>query len=164
MNFQFLSNFYNIAVLIGLSLGVINLVLAIWILVKLRKLFSGGNGRSIEDFLNHERETISDLIRYKEESAKYLSLLDQRIKSKVSSVEASRFNPFQGTGIGGNNSFSVSLIDENGKGIVLSGLHSRERMNVFVKPIQNWNGEIELSDEEKTVLNKTKNTLYGRTK
>ncbi len=164
MNFQYFFNLNNILVSVSLILGIINFALLISVLIRLRRIFRGSDGKSIESFLNSERKTIADLIRYKEESTKYLSSLDLRIKSKVSSVEASRFNPFHGAGIGGNNSFSVSLLDEKGKGIVLSGLHSRERMNVFVKPIQNWNGEIELSDEEKAVLNKTKDALYQTTK
>lgn len=45
-----------------------------------------------------------------------------------------RFNPFTDTG--GNQSFILSLLDENGTGVVISSLHSRENTRVYSKKIE----------------------------
>ena len=156
MNLLYTLSFGYIFTIVSFVLVVINLSLTIWLIVRLKRLVKGGDGKSIESALQAERKIVEDLVKYKEESSKYLFHLDERVKEKVGSIEAIRFNPFQGAGLGGNNSFSMTLVDEKGKGVVLSGLHTRERMNVFVKPVENWKGELELSEEEENVLNNAK--------
>jgi hypothetical protein len=44
------------------------------------------------------------------------------------------------------------MLNEEGDGVVLSSLYSRERMSVFAKPIKNKKSEYELTVEEKAVL------------
>jgi len=97
-----------------------------------------------------------NLIKFQEASTEYLRLLDKRMKQKIGNVEIARFNPFQGVGLAGNNSFSASFINEDGNGVVISGLHTRERTNVFVKATENWQSQSELSKEEKGVIQKSK--------
>ena len=46
------------------------------------------------------------------------------------------------------------MLNEEGDGVVLSSLYSRERMSIFAKPIKNNKSEYELSAEEKEVLKK----------
>jgi hypothetical protein len=60
-----------------------------------------------------------------------------------------RFNPFKGTGSGGNQSFATTFLNEENNGVVISSLYSREHTSVFSKPIKNGVSEYELSDEEK---------------
>lgn len=67
-----------------------------------------------------------------------------------------RFNPFQGKGIGGNQSFSSVFVDEEGNGVVITSMHTRERTNVFAKPLKNWGSEYELSEEEKRAIKNQK--------
>ncbi len=137
-------------------LGLINLGLLIYVLVRLSKLLKGGDGKSIETVLNRQKSILEELIDFRNKSVEYFKSLDARIKKKVSSKQAIRFNPFQDGGVGGNNSFSVALVDEEGNGSVLSSLHTRERTNVFIKPIQSWKSQNDLSEEEEKSLENTK--------
>ncbi len=62
-----------------------------------------------------------------------------------------RFNPFTDTG--GNQSFILSLLDENGTGVVISSLHSRENTRVYAKQIEKGRcPDQELSKEEQAVI------------
>ncbi len=62
-----------------------------------------------------------------------------------------RFNPFTDTG--GNQSFILTLLDENGTGVVISSLHSRENTRVYAKQIENGRCPDQvLSKEEQTVI------------
>jgi len=62
-----------------------------------------------------------------------------------------RFNPFTDTG--GNQSFILSLLDENGTGVVISSLHSRENTRVYAKAIDKGQCQDQiLSKEERQVI------------
>jgi hypothetical protein len=63
-----------------------------------------------------------------------------------------RFNPFTDTG--GDQSFSLSLLDEKGDGFVISSLHSRENTRIYAKKIEagkSTNNTV-LSKEEQEVI------------
>lgn len=62
-----------------------------------------------------------------------------------------RFNPF--SEVGGNQSFSLALLNGNQSGLVITSLHTREGTRVYVKLIEE--GEVkegELSKEEKLAV------------
>lgn len=61
-----------------------------------------------------------------------------------------RFNPFDE--IGGDQSFSLCLLDGTDSGFILTALHTRDRTRVYTKPIQNGKSKYELSAEEKKSL------------
>ena len=57
-----------------------------------------------------------------------------------------RYNPFKDTG--GDHSFSLSVLDGNGNGFVLTGLHTRDRTRFYLKSIKDGFASKELSQEE----------------
>ena len=68
----------------------------------------------------------------------------------VQKVGLIRFNPF--SEIGGDHSFSMSLLDGRDDGLVITGLHTRERTRLYVKPVKKGKSNYELSDEEKKAI------------
>lgn len=71
----------------------------------------------------------------------------------IQRVKLLRFNPYQETG--GDQSFSIALLDEAGNGFVLTSLHARSGTRVFAKPVQGGKGiKYQLSSEEEEVLRK----------
>lgn len=69
----------------------------------------------------------------------------------IQKVGLVRFNPFKDTG--GDQSFALSLIDENDTGVVISGLYSRSGTRWYAKRIVKGKAlEYELSEEEKRAL------------
>lgn len=75
-------------------------------------------------------------------------LEDLRKESKfsVQKLGIVRFNPF--SEVGGDQSFSIALLDGNDNGIVITSLYSREGNRVFAKPIKKGESEYSLSEEE----------------
>jgi hypothetical protein len=61
-----------------------------------------------------------------------------------------RYKAFDASG--SNQSFSIALVNEKGNGVVVSSLHSRDRMSTFAKPIENYESTYELTEEELAVL------------
>ncbi len=83
--------------------------------------------------------------------------LDSEIKrialeglSHIQKASVVRFNPFRDTG--GDSSFSVALLDGNLNGIVITGLHTRERTRVYIKPVQKGKSSYEISKEEERAI------------
>lgn len=141
-----------------LALGVALAALALSILMHRRvtKIFRSASASDIEKLLKLHTKTLEDLLKFQAEANNYMQHLHQRLKKKVGTSETMRFNPFQGEGVGGNQSFSSLFADEEGEGVVITSMHMRERTNVFAKPLKNWESAYELSDEEKKVIENSK--------
>lgn len=131
---------------------LINLVCLILLTKKIKRLLGGTQAKDIEGALSILRKEIDGLEKFRDDISKYIKSVEKRLKRSVQSVDILRFNPFKGTGDGGNQSFSMSMINEHGDGAVVSGLYSRERISVFSKPIKSFSSEFELSQEEKKVI------------
>lgn len=90
---------------------------------------------------------------------KYLETVERRLRKSVQSVHTVRFNPFKGTGAGGNQSFATAFLNEHGDGVVISSLYSRDHVSVFSKPVKKHASEYEFSNEEKEALGGAKDGL-----
>ena len=74
----------------------------------------------------------------------------EQMKSCVQKVKLMRYNAFADTG--SDLSYSLSLLDENNNGVVLSSIYGREDNRTYAKPIENGKSTYNLSEEEKKVL------------
>lgn len=82
-----------------------------------------------------------------------LSKFEDESLTHIQRVKLLRFNPYQETG--GDQSFSIALLDEAGNGFVLTSLHARSGTRVFAKPIKEGKGvQYQLSSEEEEILRK----------
>lgn len=95
---------------------------------------------------------ITHLKKAREDIQKDIASINAKLKKSVRGVETLRFNPFPDQG--SNQSFAIGMLNEEGDGVVLSSLYSRDRMSVFAKPVKNHKSEYELSEEEKEALKK----------
>lgn len=69
-------------------------------------------------------------------------------------IGISRFNPFDD--VGGDQSFILTILDQNNSGAIITSLHNRDITRIYAKPIKNGVGEnITLSKEEKSAIVKT---------
>ena len=86
------------------------------------------------------------------ELTKELKQLSDLSNYHIQKVGIVRFNPFRD--LGGDHSFTIALLDAQDTGLVITGLHTRERTRVYVKAVKKGKAEYELSEEEKKALNK----------
>ncbi len=151
----------NIYFTIAIATAFLVILILFWLVIKLNKRVSaftrGTSGTSLEGVM---KQLLDDHETYIENHAQLVEVVESIHKRVVTSHRAFsmvRFNAFDHTG--GNQSFCCAFLDENGNGMVLSSLYSRERSNVFAKPIQNFTCEFELTKEEKQVLKDTTTQL-----
>ncbi len=110
---------------------------------------------TLNETLSELNSKINDLSQYKAASANQIKKITESQKT-VKKIETKKYNPFADAGVGGLQSFSTAMIDNNGNGIIISSLYSRTSTRVTLKEVESWNPMQELSPEEKEVLEKTK--------
>jgi len=99
------------------------------------------------------KEILSQFKDLKEDFEKILKELESLKKENefnIQKVGIVRFNPFKE--IGGDQSFSIALLDGNDDGVVITSLYSREGNRVYGKPIKGGQSEYLLSGEEKEAI------------
>lgn len=151
----------NFETYIIISASVTILLLLIWIIrleIMLRKLLGSKNG-SLDEAISTLRKD-ADILRRDADKAKgRLDVVDKKLKKTISGNETVRFNPFKGDGSGSNQSFATALVNCEGDGVVISSIYSRDHLSVFSKPVKEMSSEYELTAEEKTALQKAKESI-----
>jgi hypothetical protein len=128
---------------------------AFWILKtekRLKRFFLGKKAKDLEDTIEILEENIAKLKDAKTIAEKEIATINTKLKKGIRGLETVRFNPFPDQG--SNQSFAIGMLNEEGDGVVVSSLYSRERMSIFAKPIKGGKSEYELTNEEKEVLKK----------
>jgi uncharacterized protein YlxW (UPF0749 family) len=138
-------------------IGIVALVGIVWMIItekRLKRFFLGKKAKDLEDTIVMLEQEITKLNNAKNNFEKDISLINTKVKKSIRGLETVRFNPFPDQG--SNQSFAIGMLDEEGDGLVISSLYSRERMSIFAKPIKAGISEYELSAEEKEALKKAK--------
>jgi hypothetical protein len=143
-------------------LGALLIVLVAWIVrleIRLGRLLVGKDAKSLEDSFVHISKELKELHEFTKEMEQYLLNVEKRLKRSIQGIETVRFNPFKGTGDGGNQSFSAAFINEKGDGVILTSMYARDRISMFAKPLKGFVSEFELTEEEKQALDTSKKNL-----
>jgi hypothetical protein len=138
------------------------LVLLVWILrleIKIKKLLFGKDSKSLEDSIVSNHKNLEQLNNFQKEAMNHFVNIEKRLRRSVQAVSTLRFNPFKGNGEGGSQSFATSFVSENGDGVVISSLYSRDRVSIFSKPLSKFESQFETTTEEKEVIENSKNSL-----
>ncbi len=79
-----------------------------------------------------------------------------RLPCSFSRIGLVRYNPFHG--MGGDNSFSLVLADESGRGVVITALYARDQSRVYAKPLDGWTSTRQLTEEEREAIEEAKSS------
>ena len=107
----------------------------------------------LEEILKKMKQAELD---YKE-NKKNLSQLQKKSIKHIQKVNFLRYNPFKDTG--GDQSFILSLLNEENTGVVLSSFHGRDNTRVYAKKVKKGKGMgFSLSEEEEKLIKQSKAT------
>jgi hypothetical protein len=150
MNITFDLTFYIVIILV---IAVIVLAVIIFQLqTKMKKFLIGKDSENLAESLTSVDASLAKLGKFQNDMEIYLRTVEKRLQKSVQSVHTVRFNPFKGSGSGGNQSFATAFLNESGDGVVVSSLYAREHVSIFSKPVKNGASEYDLSDEEKEAV------------
>lgn len=142
---------------IGLGVGIIGIGVGGYAVYRLRQLdqrFTASLGGIATDSL--EQTLAAHLARVESVDNRLIQLNDAYERLNVTSGLASqkisivRFNPFGDTG--GDQSFTLAVLDSHDSGYVLTSIHGREGTRVYVKPVDYGESKYTLSAEEQQAL------------
>ncbi len=143
-----------IFILLGLIAVLIGWIT--WFEIRMNRLLRGKDAKTLEDSITNLLAELKELQSARTDIEKYLTNVEQRLRRSIQGVNTVRFNPFKDNGTGSNQSFATAFLDEEGNGVVVSSLYSRDRVSVYSKPIRKNSSEYELTEEEKGAISKAR--------
>lgn len=139
----------NPSLILAVALFVV-VCYALYLDHKIVVLTRGKNGASLEDTIKACIDSSLAIEKRNELITSHASLLDKKMSHALRNAQTLRYKAFDTNG--SNQSFSIALVNEKGNGVIISSLHSHERMSTFAKPIENYESTYELTEEELAVL------------
>lgn len=139
----------------ALAVAAVALLLAIWLLLRTRRLSRLGAFRpqmpaDLQSALEAEVRRTDGLTVNLQDVRDRLPLVEREAAASLHRVGIVRFNPFADTG--GQQSFVVALLDAGGTGFLISSLHSRQATRLYLKQISGGRSDTALSDEESEAI------------
>lgn len=136
-------------ILLAMSLFVV-ICYALYLDHKIVVLTRGNNGASLEEIIRSCIKNAETIEKQNNLLTKHAELLEEKVSHSLRNAQTIRYKAFDTNG--SNQSFSIALINEKGNGVVLTSLHSHERMSTFAKPLENYESTYELTEEELAVI------------
>lgn len=145
--------FLFLAIIILLIVWNILVSIRLWdIKRKLKTLFNGKKASDLEEVLFEEIKRLKKAEKDIKELFKSSKVLEKMAGHSIQKVGLTRFNPFKETG--GDQSFTVAMLDSHDNGLVISSLYTRQGTRIYSKPIESGESKYPLSKEELEVLKK----------
>lgn len=116
----------------------------------LKDLFPKDNSRDIRNKFKETIEAISGFEKNNEILENRLVGFKKDSLENYSKLSVWKYNPYNDTG--GDQSFSLALLNGKMDGVVITSLHSRSSTRIYLKNIKTGKSELELSKEEAKVL------------
>ena len=120
-----------------------------------QKLTKGDNKKGLKSILEELlKDFAKEAVRIDDLTQEIQKLQKENLYN-IQKIGLVRFNPFSETG--GNQSFSLALLNGEESGLVITSLHSREMTRIYSKPVKKGKSDgYELSAEEKQALKAAK--------
>lgn len=120
-------------------------------LSKNHKQLMGDTGvADLPNVMEQLHHTIQSLKELQGTHTNQLKQIQHTISQMKGNVGIHRYNAFADTG--SDLSFSLALVDYEQDGVVISGLHSRDYMFVYAKPLEKGDSNYPLTEEEKHAI------------
>jgi Protein of unknown function (DUF4446) len=151
----------GIVAMAAAGVALLSLLLAVFLAVRLRRLRAaqaavlGANGKN--DLVAHAarlEQEFGVLRDWMEEMAAGLDRrmvhAEHRIDGALAHRAVVRYDAYGE--LSGQQSASIALLDAGGSGVVVSSIQHRDQARVYVKPVRQGKGELELSPEEASAV------------
>ena len=135
---------------IGIILALAGLSYWIWSIQQRISRSLGGGKDNLEASLERYYTQVKELAGDQQELKSKLQQLQVQASIASQKISVVRFNPFGDTG--GDQSFSLAVLDAQDSGYVITSIHGRQGTRVYIKPIDYGRSKYKLSAEEQQAL------------
>ncbi|MDP3888889.1 MAG: DUF4446 family protein [bacterium] len=101
---------------------------------RFRKLTEGSSKENLIGVLEKVQKRQSEIEKDIKDLGFEVKGMENQAKEHIQKVGLIRFNPFPETG--GDQSFTLALLDGTKSGLVISSLHSRQSTRIYAKPVK----------------------------
>lgn len=146
----------------GLAVSIIAIVAIIMTMVlysrmkKFEKAYSSlqsfMSGLKMEDLLKANLKEVRELSQQGSSQGARLDKIEEKLRRDIDRAELVRFNSFQN--MGAELSFALALLNQEGTGVVLTGIHTIEESRIYCKAIEKGQATVKLNKEEKEAIEK----------
>jgi Protein of unknown function (DUF4446) len=147
-----------------LAIALLNAVLVILLIsqamrvkklsTRLEKMSIGTDDASLPDMITEVVERLHNAEHRADKIESAVAILQARLPSCVQRVGMVRYDAFDN--VGGQQSFSLAMLDAQNNGVVLTSVYSRMDIRVYAKSISNGTASHPLSEEEEQALRDAK--------
>ena len=95
-------------------------------------------------------ECLKKLEKDYENVSRSLEEFKKESRKTIQKIGIVRFNPFKE--VGGDQSFSIVLLDADNNGFVVTSHYHRDTNRVYAKPVEGGTSKYQLSEEEKEAI------------
>lgn len=150
------------AILLLTLIGLVTLLVLGWLVLFVRlnrisqrlvALTRGVESQSLEETLTTHMETVDRTTCRMDALEQSVGVLQAQLPSCLQRVNLVRYDAFDD--VGGEQSFSLALVDAQGDGVVITSVYSRLDVRVYCKAIRNGRASHALSGEEERALRET---------
>jgi hypothetical protein len=117
---------------------------------RLQRLTAGATGVSLERVLVDHLARVEQVDTRQRQVEQRVSALEDRIPLCVQHVGLVRYDAFED--VGGQQSFSLAMLDALQNGIILTSVYSRSDVRVYAKAVRQGQPSHPLSEEEQQAL------------
>lgn len=117
---------------------------------RFKKALGGNHKQSLESNLTDYFKKIRELEAKADLTEEKLKQITAQLNLAAQKISIVRFNPFGDTG--GDQSFSLAVLDSAKSGYVLTCIHGRDNTRTYIKPIDHGASKYTLSKEEKQAI------------
>jgi hypothetical protein len=117
---------------------------------RLQRLTAGATGVSLERVLVDHLARVEEVDTRQRQVEQRVSALEDRIPLCVQHVGLVRYDAFED--VGGQQSFSLAMLDALQNGIILTSVYSRSDVRVYAKAVRQGQPSHPLSEEEQQAL------------
>jgi 3-dehydroquinate synthase class II len=108
------------------------------------------SGAKLEDLLKSNLREMKELSQRVANHDSRLEQVENKLRSGIDCAELIKFNSFDN--MGAELSFALALLNQEGTGVVLTGIHSVEESRVYAKAIEKGQSPVKLLQEEKLAI------------
>jgi hypothetical protein len=151
---------------VSLALHLLWLLMWMLLLVKMRslsrrlqRLTAGATGASLERVLMDHLARVEEVDTSQRQMEQRVSALEGQVPLCVQRVGLVRYDAFED--VGGQQSFSLAMLDAQQNGVILTSVYSRSDVRVYAKAIRRGQPSHPLSEEELQALRSAFSSASG---
>jgi len=163
---QFISSHAAIFVVVSLGIAAVALILIIVALVQLKTLRYPFKSMALIHEKGGAEKALTELLKgvdenrtFIKQNAERIGEVAKRLRKSYSAFGLVKYNAFED--IGGNQSYSFCLLNDEKDGVIFTNLVGRNSTRGYALEIRNGTPSRELSEEEKTAFDEALKQLGG---